>query len=983
MPEPSDEREFDSTELFESPTESFQGDLAPSSAKSEADLPKAGEQFGHYRLSRVLGRGGMGVVYEAEDTRDSRRVALKLLTHRWDSPESRARFLREGRLAASINHPHSVYIYGAEEIDGISVISMEFVRGGTLQDRVRRSGPMPPTQAVDAVLQLIDGLEAAAAVGVMHRDIKPSNCFVDGDGVVKIGDFGLSVSETATGDSFATQAGVYLGTPAFSSPEQLRGEKLDIRSDIYAVGVTLYYLLTGRAPFEESNLVQLTAAVVEKRPPSPAEHAKGAPKGLCNVVLKCLSKRPGDRYADYAKLRAALTPFDSCAPSAATLALRFFAAVLDYAFIGLIFGAISFIWVRSGYDPAWHAFNSFFSLVYFALPECLWGATPGKQLCRLKIVGLDGQQPNPWRVVCRTSLFIAVPLVFSLPSIAVSAGSVSSIPRDGAVAAALSLITPFIFVVMFSTCRRVNGFAAVHDLATGIRVVSAKPVISHETRDQSSLPIPSDKDVIETVGPYQVVDSLRDLEGDELLLAFDTTLQRHVWIRRLRADAAPVPHERRVIGRPSRLRWLTGRRANSEAWDVYDAFEGHTLTALIRQPQSWSRVRVWLLDIATELLAAGNDQTRPSQLSLNRIWITSDGRAKLLDFDAPESKDQPANAAKPDSEMSEPDPWRFLRRVVVASLGGDSKRDSHDIGQVGDKLPASAFRTLDSLDKIGLAQAVDELKAQSAGLASVSHLRRLAMLGIVVAFPTFTTAMAAVSFRSILTMPQRSPEIVALRTTMLAKKSAEDEAKEAGATTNEAHVDKKVWEVYIAGRFRDIVSDKNRWNSFDALTISADDRKMIEQIVERNPSMSQEQVNDAAAAVQPYIKRHENVAQMSHGPRFWMMLIPGQFAITWLMFVATPSLVATLLVRRGLIPRVFGVEHVTRNGQLASRGRLLLRWLLTHAPVLGYLIILFATIDLPYVRPAVAVAPIVILIGLAFLRRSLPDRLSGTYAVPA
>ena len=243
-------------------------------------LPNVGERFGPYRILRLLGRGGMGVVYEAEELETGRRVALKVLGRQFDSPADRARFLREGRLAASINHPNSVYVYGTEEIDGTPTIAMELVSGGTLQERVKNHGPMPVAVAVDAILQIIAGLEAAQAIGILHRDIKPGNCFEDADGTVKIGDFGLSISTAARAETNITAAGTMVGTPAFCSPEQLRGEELSARSDMYSVGVTLFYLLTGRMPFEGHNIVQLIANVLEKPAPSPRDFRKEIPKGL-------------------------------------------------------------------------------------------------------------------------------------------------------------------------------------------------------------------------------------------------------------------------------------------------------------------------------------------------------------------------------------------------------------------------------------------------------------------------------------------------------------------------------------------------------------------------------------------------------------------------------------------------------------------------------------------------------------------------------
>jgi serine/threonine protein kinase len=160
-------------------------------------------------------------------------------------------------MAAAINHPNSVYILGAEEIEGKPVISMELISGGTLKDLVEIEGPLPVARAVDSILQVIAGLEAAANSGILHRDVKPANCFVDTDGTVKVGDYGLAFSSVARKETTVTATGSFLGTPAFASPEQLRGENLDVRSDIYAVGATLYYLLTAKLPFTSEHFPEV------------------------------------------------------------------------------------------------------------------------------------------------------------------------------------------------------------------------------------------------------------------------------------------------------------------------------------------------------------------------------------------------------------------------------------------------------------------------------------------------------------------------------------------------------------------------------------------------------------------------------------------------------------------------------------------------------------------------------------------------------
>ena len=283
---------------------------SPSGGGPGANLA-SGQTFGSYRIVRLLGRGGMGDVYEAEQIEQGRRVALKVLSQRLTDPRDRARFLREGQLAASISHPHSVYIFGSEEIAGTPVIAMELLTGGTLKDRVRDRGPLPPAEAVDAILQIIAGLDAAQAGGILHRDIKPANCFIDRDGTVKVGDFGLSISTTARDATQLTKIGGFQGTPQFAAPEQLKGEPLDVRADIYAVGATLNYLLTGQPPFDDGDLMTLLTRIATEVPRSPRGLQPRVPRGLAAAVLRCLAKDRTARPPTYAALDEALRPFGS------------------------------------------------------------------------------------------------------------------------------------------------------------------------------------------------------------------------------------------------------------------------------------------------------------------------------------------------------------------------------------------------------------------------------------------------------------------------------------------------------------------------------------------------------------------------------------------------------------------------------------------------------------------------------------------------
>src|SRR5260370_1067617 len=225
------------------------------------DLPflfAAGQRFGPYQIVRPIGKGGMGQVYEADEIDSGRRVAIKILSRGIGDEEERERFLREGQLAASLSHPNSVYVFGTTEVQGFPVIAMELVPEGTLKDLVVPDTPMSAAAGVDAILQVITGLEAAASIGILHRDVKPSNCFVHRDGRVLVGDFGLSVA-TAAPAAGAAGSKAILGTPGFASPEPLRGDALRARPDLYSVGATLFYLLTRRAPFDERTTTALIA----------------------------------------------------------------------------------------------------------------------------------------------------------------------------------------------------------------------------------------------------------------------------------------------------------------------------------------------------------------------------------------------------------------------------------------------------------------------------------------------------------------------------------------------------------------------------------------------------------------------------------------------------------------------------------------------------------------------------------------------------
>jgi TolB-like protein/predicted Ser/Thr protein kinase len=274
-----------------------------------------GSTFSHFKITGRLGAGGMGVVYEAEDLNLGRQVALKFLPEDMASrPESLERFRREARTASALNHPHICTVYDLVEHEGQTVLVMERLEGKDLQDRLGAQ-PLDTSRVIELGLQIADALEAAHGKGIVHRDLKPANLFVTERGDIKILDFGLAKlrSEPLAADSempteraekSLTKSGSTLGTVAYMSPEQARGEELDARSDLFSVGVVLYEMATSHLPFDGATAAVIFSEILGKEavPPSRVAHAVSA--GLEAVILRTLEKDPDLRYQSAADLKA-------------------------------------------------------------------------------------------------------------------------------------------------------------------------------------------------------------------------------------------------------------------------------------------------------------------------------------------------------------------------------------------------------------------------------------------------------------------------------------------------------------------------------------------------------------------------------------------------------------------------------------------------------------------------------------------------------
>jgi eukaryotic-like serine/threonine-protein kinase len=286
-----------------------------------------GTRRGPYEITARIGAGGMGEVYRARDTKLNRDVALKILPDAFASdPERLARFEREAKTLAALNHAHIAHIHGLEESDGVRALVLEFVDGPTLADLIAR-GPIPIDEALAIARQIAEALEAAHEQGIVHRDLKPANIKVRTDGTVKVLDFGLAKalnpefagtadateSPTVTSPALMTGIGVILGTAAYMSPEQARGQALDKRTDIWAFGCVLFEMITGRVAFSGATISDTIAAVLERSPDWSAL-PPAAPAAVRHVLARCLEKNSKHRWRDIGDVRIELDDTEAWQP---------------------------------------------------------------------------------------------------------------------------------------------------------------------------------------------------------------------------------------------------------------------------------------------------------------------------------------------------------------------------------------------------------------------------------------------------------------------------------------------------------------------------------------------------------------------------------------------------------------------------------------------------------------------------------------------
>jgi serine/threonine protein kinase len=289
------------------PGPSVGGPSSPPSSLTTGGVPAVGARLAGYAIERAIARGGMGQVFLAVDERLQRKVALKVLARADADDEARARFLREARALARVEHPGVVRVLASGDDDGVAWMALDYIEGDSLTE-LCNGGPIDEETAVALLAQVARGLAAVHAVGVVHRDVKPDNLLVDAEANVKIVDFGVAWFVDG-GGGFTTRAGVVVGTPHFMSPEQARGGAVDARSDAWSLGATLWLLLVGRPPFwgsdDEADL-DILARVVRDPVPDLAAAAPATSPATCALIAALLNKDPAERPADLAAVAVVL-----------------------------------------------------------------------------------------------------------------------------------------------------------------------------------------------------------------------------------------------------------------------------------------------------------------------------------------------------------------------------------------------------------------------------------------------------------------------------------------------------------------------------------------------------------------------------------------------------------------------------------------------------------------------------------------------------
>lgn len=703
------------------------------------------ERIGGFRLTRLLGSGGMGAVYEGVAEDSGQRVAVKLL-HALSKSESGMidRFRQEGQLASQLAHPHCVFVLRADEEAGKPFIVMELMPGVTLRDFIRERGPLKPDDAVLKILDVIDGLIEAHRLNILHRDVKPSNCFVMPDGRVKVGDFGLSKS--LGGDLHLTQTGSFLGTVLYAAPEQIRGDNVDFAADVYSVCATLYHLLTGQAPFQHENPTVVISRVISEPPPDIALRRPDVPRRLAKIVMRGLERDPARRFASLDELRNELSELVSKPLNRGSLGARAAAYFID------LFLLIP-IWLICAAGCAWFDLPELLAVVvpkvlYFFIGEHQFGCTLGKWALRLRVTAAGGGPASVSRLLLRS-------LIFSAMTIGAGFVSESFLIQVARVPIELGVVAYVIgWFMLLIPMRGRNGYRGTHELLSGTRVVQL-PWARRLSRIASALPsAPSlaiPPQLPKRFGNHHPV-ALLDSVGDVFRLVVDDPKMRrtiHLVVRPEKNEL--YPEIRKSLAHPTRTRWIDAGVTDGWSWDAFLAPSGSPLTAVVaQQPLGWPETQFileQLIDCLDEGLAQGSLR---GPLRLDQIFIRADGRIQILD-------------ALSYVSATEAEAVKFVREVGETALGG-TKLTRLGKATIAAPIPLHAQKFFGSLaseaspshDIRSIRAALREFESRPSETAPPQRLLSLGLQGVALSLPLTVFLLWSAAFNLGVALPMES-----------------------------------------------------------------------------------------------------------------------------------------------------------------------------------------------------------------------------------
>jgi uncharacterized RDD family membrane protein YckC len=432
-----------------------------------------GQQLGHFRIEHRIGAGGMGEVYLATDLALDRPVAVKVLPESTATdPKRRDRLVREARAQARVAHPNVAHMYFIGEEAGRLFFAMELIHGKTLADAIAK-GPMTVDDALSVIRAAALGLREASREGFTHRDVKPSNLMLDNHGMVKLLDFGLAAGEPGVAIDGPVAQTSLAGTPLYMAPEQARGEAVDLRADIYALGATLYHLISGKPPFQADSVDQLIS--MHATSARPAVPRKGIPRTQIGAVDALISRmmaaKPADRFADYDELLRAIELASAAQTRPGGLWARTFAMGIDFVVITLVmaaaFGILGKIFAVDWYDEAIQFTGM---LVYYTVFTARWGRTLGKAIFELEVVDVvTTKKPALAKCTRRALVMYGLPFIAGYVQVVVETFTDYRIYSQ-VMAASIGVMVAFGVLSLLHASARVSGKRAPWDRIAGTMV---------------------------------------------------------------------------------------------------------------------------------------------------------------------------------------------------------------------------------------------------------------------------------------------------------------------------------------------------------------------------------------------------------------------------------------------------------------------------------------------------------------------------------